>query len=373
MNLEQFEPYAWPIGYSVLILVGSVITLLLARKLKVDFISRFYTKRMARRQAKRLDGYFKLLGYVLGFAVGVGALTGFAKIWWPRFFSTLWESILPFVGGVGKYAGLIAFFIVAWELAYYFIYKAIYYRHERHPQRAETLFPFAVNACTLALFLIGLFMVMREAGVDVMPLLTGAGIAGLALGLGAQQSIRDIIAGFTIILEDLIQVGDVAKVGGCTGLVERLTLRKIQLRDLAGIVYTIPYSEVKVIENWTKDYSFYITDIGVDYGTDLDHAEQVIRETGAALRADETIGPNILEDIEILGVDQFADSAIIIKARFKTLPIKQWEVGRAFNKRLKAAFDKAGISIPFPQRTLHIAQADTALLAKAEGGAGRGA
>ncbi|HEY7773218.1 MAG TPA: mechanosensitive ion channel family protein [Marinagarivorans sp.] len=222
--------------------------------------------------------------------------------------------------------------------------------------RVDTLLPIAKNVVYIVFLVIFILMALSEIGINVMPLLAGAGVIGFAVGFGAQTLIKDLLTGFIIILEDLIQVGDVARLAGRAGLVEKITIRKVQLRDLGGIVYTIPFSEIDVVENLTKDYSFYIFDIGIAYREDVDEVMAVLGEIDKDIREDDEFKALILEPLEIFGVDQFADSAVVIKARVKTLPIKQWTVGREYNRRMKMAFDKYGIEIPFPHQTLYFGE-----------------
>ena len=151
-----------------------------------------------------------------------------------------------------------------------------------------------------------------------------------------------------------MQIGDVVKLGDHFGLVEKITLRKIQLRDLEGTVHTIPFGEVAIVSNLTKDFSFYLFDIGVAYRENTDEVIKILHEIDEELREDDDFKDRILEPLEVFGVDQFADSAVMIKARIKTRPIQQWNVGREFNRRMKIAFDERGIEIPFPQRDLHL-------------------
>ncbi len=222
--------------------------------------------------------------------------------------------------------------------------------------RVLTLLPIARNVMNGTLLLLFGITLLSELGVNIMPLLAGAGVVGFAVGFGAQAFIKDIITGFIIIVEDLIQVGDVAGVGGKTGLVEKITIRKVQLRALDGTVFTIPFSEITVVENLTKDYSYYLMDVGVAYRENTDEVIKLLREISDEMQQDEKYKDNILEPIDILGVDKFADSAVIIKARIKTRPIKQWEVGREFNRRMKQIFDANNIEIPFPHRTLYFGE-----------------
>jgi len=178
-------------------------------------------------------------------------------------------------------------------------------------------------------------------------------VVGLAIGFGAQTLVKDIITGIFILTEDQIAVGDVVRIGTHSGLVEQLTLRTIRLRDLAGNVHIIPFSEVTTVENMTKDFSRYVFEVGVAYREDTDEVAQVLYDIADELRADEVYGPLIVAPFEVMGVDSFGDNAVNIRARITTQPIQQWKVGREFNRRMKKRFDELGIEIPFPHRTLY--------------------
>jgi small conductance mechanosensitive channel len=174
----------------------------------------------------------------------------------------------------------------------------------------------------------------------------------LAVGFGAQTLVKDIINGLFILVEDSIAVGDVVTIRGTGGLVEAVNLRTIWLRDLQGSVHIIPNSQVEMITNMTKDYSYYLLDVAVAYREDTDDVIAALQEIDAEMRADAIFAADILAPIEILGVDRFTDSAVVLRARLQTKPIKQWSVGREFNRRMKKLFDARGIEIPFPQRTI---------------------
>jgi moderate conductance mechanosensitive channel len=219
--------------------------------------------------------------------------------------------------------------------------------------RARTLLPLLRNALLVVLSVMVSLIVLSEIGVDIGPLLAGAGVVGLAIGFGSQTLVKDVITGAFLLFEDAISVGDVVSVAGTSGLVEGLSIRSIRLRDVAGNVHTIPFSSVGPVTNMTKEFSFYVMDIGVAYREDTDHVTEVIKEIVEEMRAEPEFEAVILEPLEVLGVDRFADSAVIIKARLKTVPVKQWMVGRAFNRRMKKRFDALGIEIPFPHQTIY--------------------
>jgi len=203
---------------------------------------------------------------------------------------------------------------------------------------------------------ISVVMILGEFGISIGPILAAAGIAGVAIGFGAQQLVQDIISGFFILIDDQVRVGDVVQTAGIGGQVEKVNLRMTVLRDLAGNVHYIRNSQINIVTNMTQEYSRFVFDIGVAYREDVDEVIEVIKGVDESLRNDPEFQDDILEPIEVLGLDQFGDSAIIIKARTKTKPIKQWRIGREFNRRLKIAFDEKDIEIPFPHVTLYMGQ-----------------
>lgn len=223
---------------------------------------------------------------------------------------------------------------------------------EEIQQRVHTLSELLRKSGVTVIWIAASMMVLKEVGIDIGPLLAGAGIAGLAVGFGAQNLVRDVVSGFFIILENQIGVGDVAVINGTGGLVEGVNLRTIVLRDVSGAVHVFPNGTISTLSNLTKDWSAVVFDIGVAYKEDTDSVAEVMMEVAEELRADSNFKDRILEPMEIMGVDDFADSAVVIKARIKTRPIQQWSIGREYRRRLKKAFDEKGIEIPFPHRTL---------------------
>jgi moderate conductance mechanosensitive channel len=208
---------------------------------------------------------------------------------------------------------------------------------------------------------------LGQIGVNVGPILAGAGVVGLAVGFGAQSLVKDLVSGFFLILENQVRVGDVAIINGTGGLVERITFRTVVLRDLSAVVHVFPNGSINTLANMTKDWSAYVIDMGVAYKEDTDRCVEVMRRVGEELRADAQYGSSMIEPIEILGVDEFADSAVNIKVRLKTLPLQQWNVGREYRRRLKKAFDAERIEIPFPHRTLYMGEASPAFKFAVEG------
>lgn len=219
-------------------------------------------------------------------------------------------------------------------------------------KRARTLASLLRAVGTTLVLIVAAMMALREIGLDITPLIAGAGVAGLAIGFGAQSLIKDIVAGFFILLEDQFHVGDVIQAGGVSGQVERMTLRMTIVRDLQGTVHFIPNGEIKVASNLTKEWSRAVLEIGVGYEEDVDRVMAVLTEVGHSLADDETFGTLVLEPPQVLGVEALADSQVTIRMLAKTLPLKQWEVARELRRRIKARFDREGIQIPYPHRVI---------------------
>jgi small conductance mechanosensitive channel len=221
-------------------------------------------------------------------------------------------------------------------------------------KRAQTLGRLIQRALTVVVTGIGALMVLRELDVDVTPVLTGAGIVGLAVGFGAQTLVRDIISGFFLILEDQVRVGDVAVVNGQGGLVEEVNLRTIVLRDESGTVHVFPNGEVKTLANMSKDFSFYVLTVKVPFEEDPERVGAAMRDAAAALLEDPDYRSHILEPLDVYGVDAWEPGTLVIKARIKTVPLKQWFVGRALRKRIARVFVERGIPVPMPEMTVHV-------------------
>lgn len=220
-------------------------------------------------------------------------------------------------------------------------------------QRAHTLTHIVRDVVRIVIVFAGVMMILSEVGIDLKPLLAAAGLGGLAIGFGAQSLVKDVISGFFILLENSVRVGDVVEIAGVSGFVEEIELRTIKLRDLSGNVHVVPNGVIDKVKNMTREYSFYVFNIGVAYRENVDEVMEVLQEIAAELRRDPQFTEDILEPLEMLGVDEFADSAVIIKCRIKTKPIKQWRIGREMNRRIKKTFDAKGIEIPFPHQTIY--------------------
>jgi len=219
-------------------------------------------------------------------------------------------------------------------------------------KRAQTLSRLLRKSLTITVTIIAMLMVLRVLSIDITPVLTGAGIAGLAIGFGAQTLVRDVISGFFLILEDQVRVGDVAVVNGQGGLVEEVNLRTIVLRDEEGAVHVFPNGEVKTLANKSKDFSFYLLTVSIPIEEDPNRVMDIMREAGAELLRDADFKQHILEPIEIYGIDSWEPGQVTIKARIKTVPLKQWMVGRELRKRITVLFKEYDVKVPVPKTEL---------------------
>ncbi|HEU4350865.1 MAG TPA: mechanosensitive ion channel family protein [Burkholderiales bacterium] len=220
--------------------------------------------------------------------------------------------------------------------------------------RVETLARVFRNAAAIVIVVLAGTLVLGELGVSIAPILATAGVAGIAIGFGAQSLIRDYFNGFFLLLDDQIRQGDVVQIADKAGLVEEVTLRYVRLRDLEGHVHFVPNGEIKVVTNRTREYATALVEIGIAYREDPDEAIGVMREVAAAMRADADWRARIAEELEVMGVEKWGDSAVILRARIRVVPpIQQWNVKREYLKRLKKAFDARDIEIPFPHLTVY--------------------
>jgi moderate conductance mechanosensitive channel len=260
-----------------------------------------------------------------------------------------------------------AIVIVAWLVRRFgnlfiekIVRRAVFSDHfltkEAEKKREDTLIHIANGTTRILVWVVAGMMILSEAGVDIGPLLAAAGIAGIALGFGGQYLIRDLISGLFVILENQYRVGDVVCFDKTCGLVENITLRMTELRDLDGTVHHVPHGEIKTVSNLSKHYARVNLNIGVSYGANLEHVIEVVNRVGNELAEDPQWNERIIKPPQFLRVDDFADSAVVIKILGETKAIEQWGVAGELRKRLKIAFDKEGIEIPFPQRVVHTAQ-----------------
>jgi moderate conductance mechanosensitive channel len=222
--------------------------------------------------------------------------------------------------------------------------------------RERTLLTIFRNAFTIALVVMALMITLSELGLDIGPLLAGAGVLGLAIGFGAQKLVQDVITGVFIQLENAIYTGDVVTAGGITGVVEKLTVRSVGLRDVSGTYHLIPFSSVDTVSNFMRGFAYHVGDYGVAYREDTDEVIEVLKQAFEELRSDPAHADHIIGDLEVHGVTALADSNVTVRVRIKTVPGQQWGIGRAFNRIVKKRFDAAGIEIPFPHMTVYFGE-----------------
>ncbi len=308
----------------------------------------------------RANRYLPLLDRAAGVVILAAAALAVLEAWGVDAFAWI-ESPLGrrLTGGLFTVGLIVVAAVMLWEMIDAAITR--YLGRAGEPgvavgARARTLLPLLRTTTLVVLIAVVVLVTLSEFGINIGPLLAGAGVIGLAIGFGSQALVKDIITGMFILIEDQIAVGDVVKVGGHAGVVETLTLRTLRLRDLGGVVHIIPFGEVTTVENMTKEFSRYVFNVGVAYRENTDEVVAVLHEIGAGMLEDETWRADIIEPLEVLGVDSFGDNAVVIKARITTKPIRQWAVGREFNRRMKQRFDELGIEMPFPHRTLYFGE-----------------
>jgi small conductance mechanosensitive channel len=215
-------------------------------------------------------------------------------------------------------------------------------------KRIQTLLRVAHYLLTASTLAVAVLLVLGEVGISLAPILGAAGVVGIAVGFGAQTLVKDYVSGFLLLLENQIRVGDAVEISGKSGVVEEVTLRFIRLRDFGGNVHFIPNNTIGVITNSSLGFAYAVLDVGIAYGSDIEVSMQVMRDVDEIMREDANFSGKILKPLEIAGVDQWADSSVMIKARIQVKPLEQWHVRREYLKRLKIAFDAKGVEIPFP-------------------------
>ena len=224
-----------------------------------------------------------------------------------------------------------------------------------HVKRARTLGRLVRNALTALVLGVATLMILRELNVDIMPVLTGAGVVGLAVGFGAQTLVKDVISGFFLILDDNVRVGDVARINNTGGLVEAINLRTIVLRDHEGTVHVFPNGSITSLSNMTKDFAYAVVDVGFNYNEDTDRVVDTLREVGSAVAADPAFAPNVLAPVEIQAVESFASGQMTVRLRLKARPQTQWDIARELRRRIKDAFDARHIAFPTAPITVALA------------------
>lgn len=299
--------------------------------------------------AARANRYIPILRRILVYVIRIAAILLILEAWRVNVSGALFGNTgRDILGRVADIAIAVVVALAAWEVANGLITAHLNRRDESghaiiRSARVRTLLPLIRNALFIVISVMAGLIVLSEVGVDIAPLLAGAGVVGLAVGFGAQSLVKDVITGAFFMFEGTINIGDVVDIGGQSGLVEGMTVRSLRLRDLNGSLHTVNFGSVSIVTNMTREFSYYVVDVKVSYQYDPDDVMEVLRQTDEELRADESFKYYILQPIEIMGLETFADTSFIVRARIRTRPIKQWDVGREFNRRLKHNLERRGI------------------------------
>ncbi len=340
---------------AVILVAARLLMTGLNRLLKQGFAIRQELRDRFPALEERANRYLPALRLLLHWAVGLLAALALLETWGLDALGWLDTPL-------GKQLAEGAFSIVAVVVLALIFWEAVNTGVERYlsqtdakgnvverSARIRTLLPLFRKVVFTVLAVMVSLIVLSELGINIGPLLAGAGVIGLAVGFGAQTLVKDVITGLFILVEDTIAVGDYVEVGGHEGDVESLSIRTIRLRDPAGSVHTVPFSDVGTVLNYTKDFSYVVLNIGVAYRENVDEVMKVIEDLGREMAEDPTLGPNIITPLVAQGVQSLDDSAVIIRAKMRVSPGTQWGMKREFNRRLKNRFDELGIEIPFPQ------------------------
>lgn len=343
-------------GLSVLVFVGAALLLWGLRLTLKALVERFAPSAPDAPTPKRLQiGRWTMR--IARIAIYIAALLVIARLWGfdlAIFMRGPLGAALATAGRIALILALTMALIEVSQIGIRQLFGRVAHRAKNFRRAAQlrTLAPVISGVATSALVVAATMMALSEVGVEIGPLLAGAGIVGLAIGFGAQTLVKDFLTGIFLIIEDAVSVGDIIQIREFGGVVEEMSIRTIKLRDFDGTLHVFPYSEAQVISNRTKGFSFAVFDLSIDYSADIGKALEVMKKVGDEMRADPAYASMIVEDIEVVGVDQLADSAVMLKARIKTAPAKQWTIRREYLRRIKIGFDAAGVEIPYPHLKL---------------------
>jgi small-conductance mechanosensitive channel len=320
----------------------------------------------------RANRYLPVLTVAVSLVVYFFAALALLQVWGLdafAWFSTTFGRRIT--GGTVSIVTVVFMALVLWELfcsgiERYLNGMAADGRRVARSARTRTLLPLLRTTMSIVLVTMVALIVLSELGLNIVPLLAGAGVAGIAVGFGSQALVKDVITGLFILLEDTLAIGDIVDVGkDHAGVVEAISIRTIKLRDVAGTVHTVPFSEVSTVRNMTRDYAYFVCDVGVQLREDPDRVIAVLCEVADGMRKDSGWSESIVERLDVIGVDKFTDSAMVIRSRLKTLPLRQWAVGHEFNRRMKKAFDELGIEMPAINQTAYLPRPEPAPAASA--------
>ena len=310
---------------------------------------------------ERTNRHIRIIRKVFGFIIVIIGLGVIAHVWGipvSAFVASKFGSLIIIrTITIAITVGVVVFVIETSQFLSNYLIKTKKGKKKKEPtQKIKTLLPMINTAIRIAAGFVGGIVILDQLGVNTTPILAGAGIVGLAVGFGSQTLVKDLINGLFILFEESIRVGDYVNAGKEGGIVEAVGLRTVKLRDVSGNVHVIPNSSIDTITNMSKEFSRVVIDIGVAYKEDVDEVMEILREIGENMRNDSEYQKDILEPLEVFGLQSFEDSAVIIRARLTTKPLKQWGLKREFNRRVKKAFDERGIEIPFPHRTIYLGE-----------------
>jgi small-conductance mechanosensitive channel len=349
MTLDPREA-ALRAGLSFLIVGGAAILMTLIRLALRAIVVRLTpadeTDTKKKSQASKHVG-----GLALGLvriAIVIAAIYFLLRLWGLDFNLFTGGAVGAALANIGRALLILVIAIAAVEVSGFAIVRSFHRvaRSASDPRRAaqvRTLAPVLRGAVQTIITVLAAMMFLSQLGVEVGPLVAGAGIVGLAVGFGAQTIVKDFLTGIFLIIEDIVSIGDIVQIQNFSGRVEEMTLRTIRLRDFDGTLHVFPYGEAQVIHNQTKTFSYFAFALQVSYFTDVERAIEVTLATANSLRDDPTLAPCILQPVEIVGVDQLSDAGVVLKGRIKVRPGEQWKVGREFNRRIKPALEDAGI------------------------------
>ena len=347
---------------AAILIVSQAAIHLLSRLVRRGFSLSDEQKRRFPGLEGRANRYLPMLLIAIKAAVYGAAALALLDVWGLEVLAWLagpvGAAVLPRVATI---ALIVVLALVVWEVTSVSIERYLTATDREgnaltRSQRAQTLLPLLRNVVLIVLSVLVVLTVLSELGVNIGPLIAGAGIVGLAVGFGAQTIVKDFITGFFILIEDSVAVGDIVRLGSHSGVVEAMSIRSIQLRNLSGQVHRIPFSEVSTTINMSKGFSYAVFDVGVGYSEDVDRVLDVVRRLGEELQADPEYTSAILDPIQIMGVQELGDSAVVVRSRIRVQPGKQFGIQRAFYRMVKKRFDKEGIEIPFPHRTLYFGE-----------------
>jgi moderate conductance mechanosensitive channel len=365
LNIEAGFAFVFRVTLmSVVILTAAGLIVSAARQLsRRGFAIRQELKTRFPTLETRANRYLPVLTILVSVVVYFFAVLALLQVWgldaFAWFGSTFGRKI---TGSTVSIVTVVFMALVVWELfgsavERYLNGMAADGRPVARSARARTLLPLLRTTMLIVLVTIVGLIVLSELGLNIVPLLAGAGVAGIAVGFGSQALVKDVITGLFILLEDTLAIGDIVDVGkGHAGVVEAISIRTIKLRDASGTMHTVPFSEVATVRNMTRDYAYFVCDVGVQFREDPDRVIAVLRDVADELRKDAALSESIVEPLDVIGVDRFTDSAMVIQVRLKCLPLRQWAVGHEFNRRMKQAFDRHGIEMPAINQTRYLPQ-----------------